>query len=118
MIQTEDDRTDMLDEMIDRWGEPPASVVALCDIALLRTVAAEQGIIDIKQTDTHLNLTWENADFRRLAALCANPAMKGRLMLNAGSSPYVSLRLRRGENALAMARQLVEDYTKTSQNSQ
>ncbi|MDO5549152.1 MAG: transcription-repair coupling factor [Eubacteriales bacterium] len=118
MIQTEDDRTDILDEMIDRWGEPPASAAALCDIALLRTQASEQGIVEIKQTDTHLNLSWENADFRRLAALCGNPAMKGRLMLNAGSSPYVSLRLRRGEDALTLARQLVGYYAETTQNSQ
>ena len=118
MIQTEDDRSDILDEMIDRWGEPPAAAAALCDIALLRTQASEQGIVDIKQTETHLNLTWENADFRRLAALCGMPEMKGRLMLNAGSSPYVSLRLRNGENALAMAGKLVEYYAKTAQNSQ
>ena len=97
---------------------PPAAAAALCDIALLRTQASEQGIVDIKQTETHLNLTWENADFRRLAELCAMPEMKGRLMLNAGSSPYVSLRLRNGENALSMAGKLVEYYAKTAQNSQ
>jgi transcription-repair coupling factor (superfamily II helicase) len=118
MIQTEDDRSDILDEMIDRWGEPPAAAAALCDIALLRFQASEQGIVDIKQTETHLNVSWENADFRRLAALCANPAMKGRLMLNAGSSPYVSLRLRSGEDGLTMARQLVGYYSETAQNSQ
>ena len=118
MIHTEDDRTDMLDEMIDRWGDPPASAAALCDIALLRSEASEQGITEIKQTETHLNLYWEKADFRRLALLCADPKRKGRLMLNAGSSPYVSLRLRKGEKALDMARGLVEDYAAIPENSQ
>ncbi len=118
MIHTEDERADMLDEMIDRWGEPPASAVALCDIALLRSQAAAQGITEIKQTATHLNLYWAQADFRRLALLCADPKHKGRLMLNAGSSPYVSLRLRKGEKALDMARDLVADYAVISENSQ
>ena len=118
MIHTEEDRTDMLDEMIDRWGDPPASAAALCDIALLRSEASEQGITEIKQTETHLNLYWEKADFRRLALLCADPKRKGRLMLNAGSSPYVSLRLRKGEKSLDMARGLVEDYAAIPENSQ
>ncbi len=118
MIHTEDDRTDMLDEMIDRWGDPPACAAALCDIALLRYQASEQGITEIKQTETHLNLFWDKADFCRLSMLCSHPKMKGRLMLNAGSSPYVSLRLRRGERALEMARELVGYYAQIPQNSQ
>lgn len=114
MIRTEDDRSDMIDEMIDRWGEPPASVAALCDIALLRHMASEHGITEIKQTETHLNLYWEQADFRRLAALCAHPKLKGRLMLNAGSEPYISLRLRKGEQAIQIAQMLISYYAELS----
>lgn len=57
-IHTEEERADLLDEMIDRFGEPPASAVALCDIALLRARAAVQDIMDIRQKDGRIYLTW------------------------------------------------------------
>lgn len=114
-IRTPDDRADLLDEMIDRFGEPPASAVALCDIALLRTKAAEQGILEIKQQDDRLLVTWADhcTDLRRLSALCGAPQFKGRLLLNAGSPPYVSLRMKPKETALEMANALVEVYAET-----
>ena len=46
----------------------------------------------------------------RLSALCGNAAFKGRLLLNAGSSPYLSLRLEKTEKAMDMARLLVARY--------
>ena len=118
LIRSEEQRADMLDELIDRFGDPPASVSALCDIALLRSQAAEQGVIEIKQNEGRLLLTWENADFARLSLLCAEKAYKGRLLLNARSQPYVSLRLNRGEAPLAMAQKLVQLYAQTQEPSQ
>ena len=116
-IRTEDARADMIDEMIDRFGEPPAAAVALCDIALLRSRAAEQGIQEIRQKEGRLLVTWakEFADLRRLAALCGAPDFRGRLLLNAGSPAYVSLRLKPKEAVLDIARALVETYAQTEQ---
>ena len=115
-IRTEDDRADLLDEMIDRFGEPPASAVALCDVALLRARAAEQGISEIRQNDGRLLVTWAEdcTDLRRLAELCAAPQYKGRLLLNAGATPYVSLRLKPKEKALELAGALVAAYAGTA----
>ncbi len=110
MVRTEETYHDMLDELIDRFGEPPTQAVALLEIALLRAQASEQGIVELKQLEGRLRLTWEKADFARLSALCALPAFKGRLLLNAGQQPYLSLRLQREETPLAMARELVRQY--------
>ena len=118
-IGTENDRTDMLDEMIDRFGEPPAAAVALCDIALLRANAAEQGIIEIKQSEGRILMKWaeQYMDLRRLAMLCGAPQFKGRLLLNAGTPPYVSLRMQPKEKPLMMAKQLIAAYIDTEQNN-
>ena len=85
--------------------------VALLDIALLRSQASEKGIAEIKQQDGRLLLTFAETDFARLSALCGDSAFKGRLLLNAGSSPYLSLRLERNERAMDMARLLVDKYS-------
>lgn len=110
LIRTPDAYSDMMDELIDRYGEPPTEVVALLDIALLRAQASEQGIVEIKQDTGRLYLTWQSADFARMSALCAEPEFKGRLLLNAGQQPYLSLRLNAGETPLIMAQKLVKLY--------
>ena len=85
--------------------------VIVGDIALLRSQASEKGIAEIKQQDGRLLLTFAETDFARLSALCGDSAFKGRLLLNAGSSPYLSLRLERNERAMDMARLLVDKYS-------
>ena len=114
LIRTEEQRSDMLDELIDRFGEPPAEAVTLLDIALLRSQASEQGISEIKQQDGRLLLTFAETDFARLSALCSDSTFKGRLLLNAGTTPYLSLRMNKGEAALDMAQVLVQKYTATA----
>ena len=93
---------------------PPVEAVALLDIALLRSQACEQGISEIKQQDGRLLLTFAETDFARLSALCGDDTFRGRLLLNAGSSPYLSLRLNKGEQPLDMAETLVEKYAATA----
>ena len=114
LIRTEEQKSDMLDELIDRFGEPPQEAVSLLDIALLRSQASEQGISEIKQQDGRLLLTFAETDFVRLSALCGDEAFRGRLLLNAGSTPYLSLRLNKGETPLDMAETLVEKYAATA----
>lgn len=48
-IQNTADSTDVIDELIDRYGEPPKSVMGLIDIALLRNTASSLGVTEINQ---------------------------------------------------------------------
>lgn len=48
-IVTEDDSRDVLDEFIDRYGDPPKPVIGLINIALVRNSAAAIGIKEITQ---------------------------------------------------------------------
>ena len=46
-IENQDDVSDVIDELCDRFGEPPSAVMGLIDIALLRNRAAAAGIHEI-----------------------------------------------------------------------
>ncbi|WP_418725534.1 transcription-repair coupling factor, partial [Dysosmobacter sp.] len=46
-IRTDEDASDLLDELLDRYGEAPKAVLALLDVALLRAAAAKAGVSDI-----------------------------------------------------------------------
>ncbi|WBW49504.1 transcription-repair coupling factor [Peptoniphilus equinus] len=50
-ILGEEDYSDLIDELIDRYGDPPESVSNLMDIALIRNVAQQGGILSITQRD-------------------------------------------------------------------
>ena len=109
-IRTAEDAEDMTDEIIDRYGDCPASVTALIQIALLRADAGVAGVSEIKQNSGHLNFTFASPDFRLLSSLCALSSFKGRIFLNAGEKPYISLRLRSGEKPLDAARAFLSAY--------
>lgn len=49
LIETEFDRRDVLDEMVDRYGAPPKSAENLLDVALIRSTAVRAGITSIVQ---------------------------------------------------------------------
>ena len=48
-VETEYEAMDVIDEFIDRFGEPPESVKGLVEVALLRNRAANCGIYEVKQ---------------------------------------------------------------------
>ena len=76
----------------------------------LPSQAAGAGITDIDQKGGCLLLTVPKFDLRQVSALCGGSKYKGRLLFSAGDKPYLSLRLKKGEDALRAARQLVSDY--------
>lgn len=93
-VQDQEDAMDVTDELIDRFGEPPEAVRGLIDIALLRGMAAGLGINEIKQQNDSLLLYQRQVDMAQVGKLVK--AMNGRVMVSAGSRPYLSVKLRGG----------------------
>lgn len=108
-IRTDEDAAEIMDEILDRYGDAPKSVLALLDVALLRAAAARGGICDITQKkDT---LRFQLAVFRpeALVKVCGMSKYKFRLTLSAGETPMLALKLKPGEDVLETALTLVED---------
>ena len=110
----------MLDELIDRFGDPPASVKGLIDVALLRNTAAGLGFTEISQKGDTLQLVPESLDMRLASGLAA--ALGGRVFVNAGTRPYISVKMDKGQSALDTMQEVFaicgrEDFTGASKNS-
>lgn len=90
-IRSEADSEDVFDELIDRFGEPPKPVVGLVNVALLRGRAAKLGIYEVSQQNGCLLLYQKNPSVE--AVLKAAEKMRGRILLNAGNKPYISVKL-------------------------
>ena len=86
-ISTEEDYEDLIDELCDRFGEPPRSAVNLCRIARLRGAGISAGMTKITQNDAAVRFVPESFDpalWQRLAA------EYGKGMLRVGLNPEPS----------------------------
>ncbi|MBE6883222.1 MAG: transcription-repair coupling factor [Ruminococcaceae bacterium] len=94
-IQTREDALDVTDELIDRYGEPPASVKGLIDVAMLRNLASGLGIYEISQKGTELFFYGDRFEITKVSSLASK--QRGRIKFNAGAKPYVAAKLCSGE---------------------
>ena len=113
-ITGEEDYEDMLDELMDRYGEPPVNVQNLLEAALIKSMAHEDFLTELTQKGTELQFTfWEKApiDVDRIG-----PFMGGyhrRLRFVAGPHSYFTYALPVVggvvPDVLAQARTLLKD---------
>ena len=109
-IRSQEDADELLDEVVDRYGDPPKGAMNLIAIALLRARAAAAGISDITQKGRTILFTLTSFDFEAVAALCSK--YQKRLFLSPkAEKPTLTLNLPAGENPLRAAEQLVAAYT-------
>lgn len=112
-IRTQEDADDLLDEIIDRYGDPPKGVLNLIDIALLRATARSLGIRDIKQKATDVLFTLHKLDFEAVSAVCATPEYKNRVQfVAAAKEPTLRLKLSSGADSLKQAKVFISQYQK------
>ena len=90
-IETDEEYEEMVDELMDRFGEPPKSVLNLLAIANVKAAAHKAYITEIKQRGEEFQLTlFEQAklDTSQLPALVQSYGKKIQLRLT-GKNPYV-----------------------------
>ena len=109
-IRSQEDADEILDEIVDRFGDPPKGVMNLVDIALLRARAAAAGISKIEQKGDTVSVTFEHFDFAAISEVCAKALYQGRIFFAVGDKPMVNLRLKKDEDPLKMTKGLVAHY--------
>ena len=114
-IQSAEDTNDVLDELIDRYGEPPDSVNGLLDVSLVRVTAANAGFTEITQRGDMLLLYSEALDVEKMRPLLA--ALPGRVMMNTKARPYVAVRVIDGEKPVDVLRKALAPLIETQGSS-
>ena len=105
-IQNAADAADVLDELIDRYGDPPASVSDLVNVSLVRVQAAQVGVYEVTQKKDLLTLSLEKLELPMIRGLLT--AFNGRVTAGAGAKPYLSVKLRPDEKPLDLLSQLLQ----------
>ena len=110
-IRSQEDADELLDEIVDRYGDPPKGAMNLISIALLRARAAAMGISDISQKGRTLQFTLAKFSFEAVAAVCALPVYARRMFLAPKSEkPLLTLKLAAGENGLKAAEEFLKNF--------
>ena len=112
-IRSEEDADDLLDEIVDRYGEPPKGVLNLIDIALLRANARSVGVKDIKQKAGDVLFTLTDLNFDAISQLCSGAEYKNRLLFVAtAKEPTLRLKLASGVDSLKQSKVFIEHLKK------
>lgn len=107
-ITDDSDKSDLIDELIDRYGDPPKSVLGLIDVSLLRNKAAHLGITEISQKNGAMYFYTQYLSAKQIAALSA--AYKGKITFNGMGKSYVSVKISPKIRPFDMMKETVEIF--------
>ena len=104
--QTAEDAADVLDELIDRYGDPPPSVSDLVNVSLVRVQASTVGVTEVTQKKDTLTLQLESLELPMIRGLLV--AFNGRVTAGAGNRPYLSVTLQPDEKPLELLQSILK----------
>lgn len=106
-IKTDDDASDVIDELVDRFGDPPACVEGLIRIALLRGKASANDVYEITRQNDSVLLKLSAMNMEKIARAAGH--FKGRFVVKAGRDvPYIEVRLLKGEKQLSLIERIFD----------
>jgi len=108
-IEQYEDYEDILDELCDRFGEPPAAAVTLCKTAHLRALGVTCVMKKIEERDGVLRLVPHTVNPTVLTAL-ANAFPAAQLRMSLGSESALVCRLPAGTRSVDFAIDLLTKY--------
>ncbi len=106
-IKTNEDASDVIDELCDRFGDPPESVEGLIKIALLRGKAARHDVYEITMQANRLIFKINQLDMEKISRCSSH--FKGRFVVSAGGGkPHIAVKLLNGENRLNLIERVLD----------
>jgi transcription-repair coupling factor (superfamily II helicase) len=103
-IHTAEEETDLLDELIDRYGEPPKEVVGLIHVSRLRNTAATLGITEINQRSGVMYFYLEHPTKEMITAL--SKEYRGRVLFGSVGRSYLGVQVEK-DAPLELMRQVL-----------
>ena len=104
-IVTEEESTDVIDELIDRYGDPPKSVMGLINVALTRNSAARLKITEISQRGQRVVFYIKQPEIGAIQALSSK--YKNRIKFSDGDKPNFSVMLDKKQKASELMTEVI-----------
>ena len=114
MIESDEEEAEIVDELLDRFGDIPKDTMNLVKISKIRAMAGRLGVKEITQQGYKIIFgLWENVKLTEpvMAALVAKYGAK--MMINGGREPFIRLTINKEEPVKA-----IEQFLQTAVNEQ
>ena len=98
-ISDENEIIDIIDALIDRYGEVPKECVNLLEIARIKIYARALKVLAIKQTGKNVVIKFSSEEFIMDKVQVLIDLYKGDLMFSTGVTPYLTLKLQSKEDS-------------------
>lgn len=113
-IRTQADAEDVLDELNDRYGKPPATVMGLIEISLIRTAAIRAHIYEITQNGMLIIFKLLDLDLNVIPKL--QRGLKRVIQLNANNDkPYLTVKMIKGDQSIELIRKALAIITENEE---
>ena len=113
LIDNEYDRLDIMDEMIDRYGDMPKPAENLLMIALIRANALKCKITAISQEGSEFRIAPSHIDIDIWSEV--EESFDGKMKIILSSKPYISVRPNKNADALKSLNRALEKYIEAAQ---
>ena len=89
--KSEEEVQNVIDEIIDRYGEMPKEVHNLIEIARIKNLCREQGVIKLQQKQNAVLIYYKNGEKIDIANILQNYG--NRVRFSPGEKPYITLKI-------------------------
>ena len=96
---------DLIDELVDRYGDVPDSVMGLVDISLLRVLAASLGITEIVQRKD--NIIFYGDKFGEIDVMKFIKRVPYKIGINSTNKPFISATIPAGTQPLQVMKDVL-----------
>ncbi len=114
-IETDEDISDIRDELIDRYGDIPRTVENLFMISYIRAQGSVLRFNKITQSENSIHIIPD--DFNTAVWMAMAAAYNGRITLTPGDKPYAGVRIKRGDDPLKLIVEILRKYTELYKQS-
>jgi transcription-repair coupling factor (superfamily II helicase) len=104
-LKTNDQSLDLIDELIDRYGDPPDSINGLITVSLVRNKAAAAGITEVTQKGDIMLFYIKSAEPQTIGVLVQT--FKRRVTVNSGLKPHIAVKVGK-DNPLSLMQSVIE----------
>ena len=103
MIENDEDEAEIIDELLDRFGDIPKDTMNLVKISKIRAMAGKLGVREIVQQGPKIIFKlWENVKLTETIMSGLVSRYGGKMMINGGKEPFIRLTIHKEEPVKAI----------------
>lgn len=106
-IRTKEDALDVVDELIDRFGDPPVAVLGLVRVSAIRANAARNNIVEITYDNGRIIFKTVNPDMDKICKVATNFSNRFTTS-NLSGKPSFTVKMKSDENNIALIEKILE----------